>query len=159
MFCPKCGGQTDGADKFCRACGHDLTPRTTQEQPQRKPLAPERKYPKVLWRRTLTWVATASVLLGLGLAMIATPSGPVPLAASKFFGMVGFDSFLAFLVLMGIWLYFAPSYVAFRNRKRLAGIISVLNFFFGWTLVGWWLLLMWAATPEEEDWRATRSAA
>ena len=66
--------------------------------------------------------------------------------------------FFVLLVAVGIlFLYFLPTYKAAQNRKRLTGIIGVLNFFFGWTLIGWWLLLAWGSTPESQDWQAVRT--
>ena len=56
-----------------------------------------------------------------------------------------------------LFLYLLPSYLAFRNRKRLAGIICALNIFVAWTVVGWILLFAWGNTPEQDDWRAKRA--
>ncbi len=40
--------------------------------------------------------------------------------------------------------YFLPAIVAFARSKRDAGAILVLNFFLGWTAVGWVIALVWA---------------
>lgn len=54
--------------------------------------------------------------------------------ASLFFPFFGF----------GFVMYFLPSIVALARSKRdLAGII-VLNFFLGWTMIGWVVALVWA---------------
>lgn len=44
----------------------------------------------------------------------------------------------------GFVMYFLPSIVALARGKRdLAGIV-VLNFFLGWTMIGWVVALVWA---------------
>lgn len=54
--------------------------------------------------------------------------------AALFFPFFGF----------GFVMYFLPSIVALARSKRdLAGII-VLNFFLGWTMIGWVVALVWA---------------
>jgi hypothetical protein len=44
----------------------------------------------------------------------------------------------------GIVLYFLPAIIAFGRSKRDAGAIFVLNFFLGWTAIGWVIALVWA---------------
>lgn len=51
---------------------------------------------------------------------------------------------MAFLVIIGILLYFVPSFVAGNRRHPSAGGIFVLNLFTGWTFIGWVLALVWA---------------
>jgi hypothetical protein len=41
-------------------------------------------------------------------------------------------------------LYFFPTWIALFRGKRNKGSIFVLNFFLGWTLVGWVVSLAWA---------------
>jgi hypothetical protein len=45
-------------------------------------------------------------------------------------------------------LYFLPSFVG--HRKRQANSISLANFFFGWTVIGWIVCLIWAASPDKK---------
>lgn len=49
--------------------------------------------------------------------------------------------FLVFATL----LYFLPTVIAivFRHESDASGIFLV-NFFLGWTIVGWWVALIWA---------------
>lgn len=49
--------------------------------------------------------------------------------------------------IMGI--YFFPTIVA-MNRRRNTAAIFVLNLFFGWTLLGWVICLVWALTKEKQ---------
>jgi hypothetical protein len=44
-------------------------------------------------------------------------------------------------------LYFIPSFVG--HKKRAANSIALTNFFFGWTVVGWIVCLIWAASPDK----------
>jgi len=44
----------------------------------------------------------------------------------------------------GLVLYFLPSIIG-RN-KRNAGAIFLLNFFLGWTVVGWIVAMVWACS-------------
>ena len=49
--------------------------------------------------------------------------------------------FLIFVTL----LYFLPTVIAivFRHESDAVGIFLV-NFFLGWTIIGWWVALVWA---------------
>ncbi|PYV85592.1 MAG: superinfection immunity protein [Acidobacteria bacterium] len=44
----------------------------------------------------------------------------------------------------GFILYFLPAIIAYGRSKRDAGAILVLNFFLGWTAIGWVIALVWA---------------
>ena len=50
--------------------------------------------------------------------------------------------FLTFSVL----LYFLPAIIA-RNKPD-AGAIFLVNLFFGWTIIGWFIALLWACARE-----------
>lgn len=41
-------------------------------------------------------------------------------------------------------IYFLPFLVAYRNSHPQTAAIGVLNFFLGWTFVGWVAALVWA---------------
>ena len=45
-------------------------------------------------------------------------------------------------------LYFLPTIVASPRGHRTGGIF-ILNLLFGWTIIGWWAILIWAliSTP------------
>ena len=51
---------------------------------------------------------------------------------------------MEFLIFMTL-LYFLPTVIAvvFRQGSDATGIFLV-NFFFGWTIIGWWVALIWA---------------
>jgi hypothetical protein len=42
-------------------------------------------------------------------------------------------------------IYFAPALIAFFRRQQNRWLILVLNFLFGWTIVGWIICSAWAA--------------
>jgi hypothetical protein len=44
----------------------------------------------------------------------------------------------------GFVFYFLPAIIAFARGKHDAGSILVLNFFLGWTAIGWVIALVWA---------------
>ncbi|WP_244136744.1 superinfection immunity protein [Burkholderia vietnamiensis] len=43
-------------------------------------------------------------------------------------------------------LYFAPTLVAFRRKHHNKTAIAALNFFVGWTFIGWVAALVWSLT-------------
>ena len=42
--------------------------------------------------------------------------------------------------------YFMPSIVAFARKHHQTDAIATLNFFLGWTLIGWVIAFVWAMT-------------
>jgi hypothetical protein len=59
------------------------------------------------------------------------------------------DAFLGVIMLFGaLFLYFLPTMLAYRRYNRNAGAIFALNFFLGWTLLGWVAALVWALTKD-----------
>lgn len=53
---------------------------------------------------------------------------------------------------IGVFLYFAPSIVAYRRETPNKGSVLVLNVFLGWTFLGWVIALaMAAAGPSKAD--------
>lgn len=51
-----------------------------------------------------------------------------------------------FWVLVGLAVYFMPWMVARSRGHKNAAAIAVLNFFLGWTALGWVIALVWAYT-------------
>ena len=52
---------------------------------------------------------------------------------------------LAILILV---IYFVPSIVGYSNKKKNKSAILTLNFFLGWTLIGWIIALTWATMKD-----------
>lgn len=48
------------------------------------------------------------------------------------------------LFLVVAFLHFLPSILAFTNGHSKRGLILLLNFLFGWTVIVWVALLVWA---------------
>jgi len=62
----------------------------------------------------------------------------MPFAAIFFFPFFGF----------GFVMYFLPSIIALaRNKRDISGIV-LLNFFLGWTMIGWVVALVWAVKAD-----------
>ena len=40
-------------------------------------------------------------------------------------------------------LYFLPTIVASHRGHNVTGVF-ILNLLFGWTIIGWWAILIWA---------------
>ncbi|MGB0034815.1 MAG: superinfection immunity protein [Candidatus Acidiferrales bacterium] len=53
-------------------------------------------------------------------------------------------TFLLFLTL----LYFLPTIVG-RHKRDVLGIF-IVNFFFGWTVIGWVIAMVWACAAEAQ---------
>lgn len=59
----------------------------------------------------------------------------------------------------GFAFYFLPAIIAFVRNKRDAGAILLLNFFLGWTMLGWVVALVWALKQDVLGWGAEIRAA
>jgi hypothetical protein len=67
--------------------------------------------------------------------------------------MVGppmFSLFFATILLLALGVHFLPTFIAVVRQHRHALLIFVLNLFLGWTVIGWLVLLIWAAVGEEK---------
>lgn len=58
---------------------------------------------------------------------------------------------MEFLILMAIF-YFLPTITALvRGQEHEAFGIFLVNFFLGWTIIGWWVALIWAIASNESS--------
>jgi hypothetical protein len=48
----------------------------------------------------------------------------------------------------GFVMYFLPSLIALARNKRDITAIVLLNFFLGWTMIGWIVALIWAVKTD-----------
>jgi len=48
------------------------------------------------------------------------------------------------LLIFGFWIYFLPSIKAFKRKHKNKVPILLVNIFFGWSLLGWVIALVWA---------------
>ena len=51
-----------------------------------------------------------------------------------------------FFVIFSILIYFLPALIG-RHKADAAGIF-IVNLLFGWTIIGWFIALIWACTAE-----------
>ena len=49
----------------------------------------------------------------------------------------------------GFVMYFLPSLIALGRSKRDITAIVLLNFFLGWTMIGWVVALVWAVKADD----------
>jgi hypothetical protein len=49
---------------------------------------------------------------------------------------------------LGFAMYFLPSIIALARSKRDIASIILLNFFLGWTMIGWIVALIWAVKTD-----------
>jgi hypothetical protein len=49
---------------------------------------------------------------------------------------------------LGFVMYFLPTIIAFARNKRDTTAILLLNFFLGWTMIGWIVALVWAVKTD-----------
>jgi len=57
---------------------------------------------------------------------------------------------LIILAIVGT-IYFLPTIAAYHAKKRNREAIALLNFFLGWTMIGWLIALIWAATKDAKN--------
>ena len=53
---------------------------------------------------------------------------------------------LALIVVVGCVIYWLPTIMALDRRHHDTAAIAVLNFFLGWTFIGWIVALVWSCT-------------
>jgi hypothetical protein len=108
-------------------------------------------------------LATALVIAGLAFVLLASIevrhpaaiSPSVRAAANTIGPSTSFDGYgagdalgMGIILILGLLLYFLPSIIG--KNKRNSGAILAVNFFLGWTFVGWVLALVWALMKDEE---------
>lgn len=45
-------------------------------------------------------------------------------------------------------IYFIPSFIASYRKKKNANAVFLTNLFFGWTLLGWVIALIWSVNND-----------
>jgi hypothetical protein len=59
---------------------------------------------------------------------------------------------LILIAIMAFFVHFLPTFVAGSRRVENFWWIFAINFFFGWTLIGWVIALVWAL-QDRPRWR------
>lgn len=54
-------------------------------------------------------------------------------------------------VVVALFVYFFPSYIAFKRKHKNKLAILAANFFFGWVLIGWVVAFIWSLTGNVEE--------
>jgi tryptophan-rich sensory protein len=60
-----------------------------------------------------------------------------------------FTGTVLIFVIISICFYFLPTIIAFRRNRHNKWAIFLLNFFLGWSLIGWVVSLVWAVSTSE----------
>ena len=81
--------------------------------------------------RKVVYVA-AGILIAVMLYIIAPEIGPSAIILTFF----------------GLLIYFLPAFIATAKKKQNSTAITILNLFLGWTILGWIIALVWAATVD-----------
>jgi Superinfection immunity protein len=55
------------------------------------------------------------------------------------------------LLILVVYIYLLPTFIAWERHKRQLGVIFVINLFFGFTGIGWVGVLIWAVAKERSD--------
>ncbi|WP_330949671.1 superinfection immunity protein [Virgibacillus sp. MG-45] len=53
--------------------------------------------------------------------------------------------------IISVFIYFFPSYVAYKRNKHNKIFIYLVNFFGGWFIIGWILALILATRKDDRD--------
>jgi hypothetical protein len=54
------------------------------------------------------------------------------------------------IILFILVIYFIPSIIAAARKKRNMAALFVLNFFLGWSFIGWVISFVWALAYDEK---------
>ena len=58
-------------------------------------------------------------------------------------------------VLLSFIAYLLPCFIAYNNNHKAPVSIFIINFFLGWTLIGWIAALIWASSGPFEQAQTT----
>lgn len=47
-------------------------------------------------------------------------------------------------------IYFLPTLIAQKRKHKQYQPITLVNLFFGWTILGWFIALIWAVSYQEQ---------
>jgi len=55
------------------------------------------------------------------------------------------------VLLLILIIYFLPTLIAYSREHLHRGAIVIFNIFLGWTLIGWFVVFLWAALGRAEE--------
>ncbi len=91
-----------------------------------------------VWRWLGLW-RSLGVVLVLWLSVLLAIDALYPIDVRGYF--------LSALLILG---YILPLLLAFDRQHRRRLIIAMLNVLFGWTIIGWFVLLFWSLLQDEQ---------
>jgi hypothetical protein len=103
--------------------------------------------PPPVKRRVVISIVTSLVGIFL-ISVVAFWSEPTH-KPGDFFPMLFGLIMMAVLFCGAVLLYFLPSILAWKKKKVNRAAIFVLNFGLGWTLIGWFVALIWATAQDD----------
>ncbi|OHB25415.1 MAG: hypothetical protein A2X84_14180 [Desulfuromonadaceae bacterium GWC2_58_13] len=56
---------------------------------------------------------------------------------------------MAFYLLLGLSIYLVPTIIAFKKKHPSRRSIFFTNLFFGWSVIGWVLAMIWCYSTAE----------
>jgi hypothetical protein len=59
-------------------------------------------------------------------------------------GLIGFGAGL------GLFIYFLPTIVGISRKMDSNGFLFFVNLFLGWSIIGWFVCLLWGATGQRK---------
>ena len=65
------------------------------------------------------------------------------------FSILGSGACIISVVVLGLTLYFLPAIMAYKNGHESRQVILLIDFLFGWTLIGWLASLIWACVKND----------
>lgn len=76
----------------------------------------------------------------------STSTASLAKSQSSLMDFVG--NFIFLFIVVGIIFYFIPTLIAGTRNHKFANYIFAINIFFGWTVLGWVAVLMWAVNND-----------
>ena len=135
MYCNKCGNKLEDDMKFCNKCGNSVVTNNVENVSYNKDIKIEENKKKITWKKVFVIsLATTIILLIFS-----------PFADNRFFSYL----FAISAGITALLFYFIPTFVATEKKHRNEGAIGVLNFFVGWTFIGWVVCLVWALSSQK----------
>lgn len=147
MACPFCSGKIeydakdDGALTTCPHCQQDIE-LLSQAEPARARYVPVQTAKKPTASAIVGWVIVlVASVVGVGLLAFADKDQGSDAAALLV---------LIFGLVASVILYFGPTILAGLLQNRNVVAIGLINFFFGWTVLGWVAALIWAVYQDKK---------